>query len=200
MNNNLDIFVQISKKKLSSLEAMRTLMSCPYTDFVSELFLRTREYELGLDFLDICRNLLEEYIVDIPIEEAQNIEHHINFMELNFYDYLNQWQQYLDFFEYIFLEKRSKPYILTYCFNPNQNAQERFGRYLLSYKSNGLLVHQLYLHEDRRAIIKRKLTKQEFGKNVEHLKRHQKEQLSNEEYLKRIEEIKYFFACINKYK
>ncbi len=198
--DNMEAFSQINKKNLSPLEAMRILMSYPFNGFASQFFHYTREYESGLVFVDICRDLLNDYVADIPTEEAQQIERDITFMELSFYDYLNQWQQYLDYFEYIFLEKRSAPYIATYFPNPNQNAQERFGRYLLGHDNKGHRVHELYLQENRRVVIKRKLIKQEFGKNVEHLKRHQKEQLSNEEYLKRIKEMSYLFECMKKHK
>ncbi len=198
--DELSIFAQIDKKKLSPLQAMRLLMSYPYTNFVSQFFARTREYETGLDFVDICRDLLEKHTDDIPVIEAQRIEKDITFLELSFYDALNLWQKYLNFFEYIFLEKRTPSYIATYFPDPKQNAQERFGRYLLGHDNEGLKVHKLYLCEDRRAIIKRKLIKQEFGKNVEHLKRHQKDQLSNEEYLKRIQEMHNLFEWMKKYK
>ena len=197
---NMESFSQINKKNLSPLEAMRILMSYPFNGFTSEFFHNTREYESGLVFVDICRDLLNDYAADIPTDEAQQIECAITFMELSFYDYLNQWQQYLDFFEHIFLEKRSAPFIATYCLNPNQNAQERFGRYLLGHDNKRYKVHKLYLQEDRRAVIKRKLIKQEFGKNVEHLKRHQKDQLSNEEYLQRVKEMNYLFECMKKQK
>lgn len=196
--DKLSIFTQINRKKLSPLQAMRLLMSYPYINFVSQFFSRTREYELGLDFVDICRDLLDKYAADIPLTEAQRIEKDITFLELSFYDALNLWQKYLDFFEYIFLEKRTPSYIVTYAPNPSQNARERFGRYLLGHDNKGLQVHELYLCEHRRAIIKRKLIKQEFGKNVEHLKRHQKEQLSNEEYLKRLQEMQNLFEWMKK--
>lgn len=196
----MDLFSQFNKKKLSPLEIMRTLMSYPYVNFIAQAFHRIREYDLGLDFVDICRDLLCKYVSDIPVEEAQRIESDITFMELSFYDFLNQWQQYLDFFEYVFLKKRTASYITTYCPDPKQNAQERFGRYLLDQDNKTLKVHKLYLLDNRRAIIKRKLVKQEFGKNVEHLKRHQKEQLSNEEYLKRTEEMKCLFEYMRKSK
>nr|WP_300838933.1 hypothetical protein [uncultured Acetatifactor sp.] len=197
--DELSIFTQIDRKKLSPLQAMRLLMSYPYINFVSQFFSRTREYETGLAFVDTCRHLLDKYAADIPVIEAQRIEKDITFMELSFYDALNLWQRYLDFFEHIFLEKRTQPYIAAYFPNPKENAEERFGRYLLGRDSKGLQVHKLYLHEHRRAIIKRKLVRQEFGKNVEHLKRHQKEQLSDEEYLKRVQEMKNLFEWMKKY-
>lgn len=196
--DELSIFTQIDRKKSTPLQAMRLLMSYPFVNFVSQFFSRTREYELGLDFVDICRDLLDKHAADIPLIEAQRIEKDITFLELSFYDDLNLWQKYLDFFEYIFLKKRTPSYIATYAPNPSQNAQERFGRYLLYHDNEGLKVHELYLFERRRALIKRKLIKQEFGKNVEHLKRHQKEQLSNDEYLKRLQEMQNLFEWMKK--
>ncbi len=197
--DELITFTQIDRNKLSPLQTMRLLMSYPYINFVSQFFSRTREYELGLDFVDICRDLLDKYATDIPVVEAQRIEKDITFMELSFYDSLNLWQKYLDFFEYIFLKKRTPPYILTYVPNLTQNARDRFGRYLLYCDNEELHVHELYLCERRRTVIKRKLIRQEFEKNVEHLKVHQKEQLSNEEYLKRVQEMKNLFEWMKKY-
>ena len=180
--DNFDTFFTNESEKLSPSQAMRMLMSS---------FHYTREFEAGLTFVNTCRDLLNKPTTNIPFEEAQYIERDLTFMELSFYDYLNQWQQYLNFFEYIFFEKRSKPYIATYYRDPNQNPEERFGRYLFSYNCNKLQVHELYLCERQRAATERKLAKQKLGKNIEYLKRHQKEQLSNEEYVRRDKEMEH---------
>lgn len=107
------------------------------------------------------------------------------------------------------------------------SPDERFGRYLIRPSEMNLLppktsssalvgvqdmyelevsqsrkkrvfVHELYLHENRRAIIERKLCRKKAGKSVEHLKRHQKEQLSSEEQHKRFAEMERLFQWMKK--
>lgn len=182
---------------------MRTLFTYPYCNFIPQYFGRTREYDLGLLFVDQCRNLLTEYNDEIPPQEAKLIEHDVTFLELSLYDDLNRWQEYLNLFEQIFREKRTKEYISTY--NPSmsngQSDKERFGRYLIGHTPQGFaLVHNLYSCERRRAVIERKLHRQQEGKNVEHLKRHSKEKLLDEEQCRRYIEMNEFIHWMSKYR
>ena len=177
----------------SPAQALRILFSYPYVNLVPQLFSRTRDYVLELEFVDRCRDILTIYISEIPEKEALFIEHNLTFLELHCLDHLNRWQEYLELFERVFREKRTRNYISKYDARgkTKQALSERFGRYLFGYDLfDCALVHSLYRLEHRRAIIERKLIRLEEGKSVEHLKRHQQEQLSSEELDRRYEEIK----------
>lgn len=208
------------QKRLSPLQTLRLLFSYHYCNLVSQFYFRTREYEAGLLFVDRCRELLEQYSSEIPEGETQRIEHDVTFLELSLYDALNLWQEYLDLFEQIFREKRTKAYIAEYQVDTHlgQMPEERFGRYLMSFPpANSLsprtlselspvmqnsktrvFVHKLYLCEHRRAIIERKLHRQQEGKSVEHLKRHQKERLSSAEQEERFAEMGRLFEWMKR--
>lgn len=208
------------REHMSPLQILRMLFSYPYCNLISQFYLRTREYEAGLLFVDRSRDLLDQYGPEIPQEEFQQIERDISFLELSLYDALNLWQEYLDLFEQIFREKRNKAYLLEYVVDAfgGQSPEERFGRYLMSASENIVpsssafalsteaeeqgqqivFVHQCYLHDHRRAIIARKLRRQQEGKNVEHLKRHQKEKLSVKEQDERFAEMATLFEYMKK--
>lgn len=202
------------------VQILRILFSYPYCNLISQFYLRTREYETGLLFVDRSRDLLEQYSSEIPQEEFQQIERDVSFLELSLYDALNLWQDYLDLFEQIFQEKRTKAYFSEYVVDScgKQSPQERFGRYLMSalaeaLTSTGALaktdmigrnkprtvwVHRCYCLESRRLVIERKLHRQQEGKNVEHLKRHQKSQLSTAEQDARFAEMAQLFEYMKK--
>lgn len=167
------------------------MFSYPYVNLVPNVFSRMREYELGLDFVDRCRELLTLFADEIPKNEAVFIERDVTFLELAFLDGLNRWRDYLELFERYFLEKRTDSYIQTYSTGKgHQEDYNRFGRYLIGYNANGFaLVHSFYGIEHRRRIIEKKQIRLEEGKSVEHLKRHQKDRLSTEELDRRYKEL-----------
>lgn len=184
-----------------ALDALRLLFSYPYCNLVSEMFFRTRDYDEGFLLVGRCRDLLEIYMLDIPMEEFHRIESQVSFLELSLLDAQNRWQEYLDLFEVIFAEKRSPAYICHYQSGlwPNQTDIDRFGRYLLGYAPDGCaLVHNLYLHDDRRAVIERKQKRLQAGKTTEHLKRHQKEKLTDAEIEKRYGEVRELFLRLKR--
>lgn len=203
MDNNQDnsaslSVLSLSNTQLSPVQAMHILFSHPYCNFLSYFFIQTREIETGFFFVNRCKELLDEYSTEIPEEEVLHIEFHITSLELCLYDYSNQWQAYLDFFETIFQQKRTKPYILTYSIYSG-DAEKRFQRYLLGFDKKGLAnVHYLYLSERRRSVIERKLRRQQEGKNVNYFKRHQKEQLSEQEQTQKFKEMERLFKRIQK--
>ena len=181
---------------------MRFLFSYPYSNLLPQMISRTREFEDGLVFSKRCRELLEIYHFDLPCEEYHKIECDVTFLELSLLDDLNRWQEYLDYFEIIYAEKRSPAYISHYqsCLWPDQTDEERFGRYFLGYAPDGCaLVHNLYLHDDRRIVIERKFRRLQCGKSVEHLKRHHKAMLTSEEQKKRFQEMEKYFQRLKRY-
>ena len=186
----------------TALDAMRFLFSYPYSNLLPQMISRTREFEDGFVFSKRCRELLEIYHFDLPFEEYHKIECDVTFLELSLLDDLNRWQEYLDYFEIIYAEKRSPAYISHYqsCLWPDQTDEERFGRYFLGYAPDGCaLVHNLYLHDDRRSVIERKVKRLREGKSVEHLKRHQKAVLTSEEQKKRFLEMEKYFHRLKRY-
>jgi len=187
----------------SPSEIIRLLFSHPYVNFVPQLFDRTREFELGLEFIERCRVVLSLYYAEIPKDEAAFIECNLTLLELSFLDRLNRWAEYLDLFEKYFREKRTKAYILRYKTDKGlQSDVARFGRYLLHYDYYGCYaiasVHTFYLSERRRAIIERKQARFEQGKNVDYLKRHQKDRLSFEERERRYHDLMRLLRWIRK--
>lgn len=189
-----------TREKLTTdpLYALRTLYTPEYNSLIGQFFMRTREFELGLAFVARTRELLIIYRSELSFSEYDEIEMMTYFDELAFLDRLNRWHEYLCLFEEMFANKRTPAFLSRYSHvgigDPWASDEERFGRYLLQNSADELVVHSLYLCEDRRKIIERKLIRKETGKSVEHLKRHQREQLPEGEWERRFVELIEWFS------
>ncbi len=158
-----------------NLKALRALFSYPLNEWVSRYFLWTRNMEAQLGFVDYCRQIVDYYRNDLSNEEYEQFDQELILYELTAYDYLNRWQEYIDLFE---MTRAGKDYTSTYMLYRNDPV---FNSYVLHRDEHYQYVHFLYLSDSRYRTICRKLQREIAGKSVEHLKRHQRERLSNEE-------------------
>ncbi|MCL2084470.1 MAG: hypothetical protein FWH06_04330, partial [Oscillospiraceae bacterium] len=107
------------------------------------------------------------------------------------YDRLNMWGEYLYLFETSLREKR---HIRTYGAERDDPV---FNSYVLGQDSRFKYVHFLYICDWRYKIIQRKYERSGAGKSVEHLKRHQQDQLEEAELNSRYMELKRLFESIS---
>ena len=136
------------------LPGLRLLLSYPLCNWVVEFFLRSREYEKGLEFISYAYAVMGVNIDNIPEQEYTRWEKQLTRMTLTLLDYMNSWEAYIDYYDQ---SLASKPYI--------QASKQRY------------------------EIIRRKLARQAAGKSVEHLKRHGRAMLTEEELNNRYAEI-----------
>lgn len=175
-------------------ELMRLLFSYPYCNLIPQYFERTRDFENGLRFVECCSALLLSSGGAIPEREAAGIRGQLCALEFSMLDHLNRWEEYLSRFEELLVREE------LLCTYAPSCAPDRFGRYLLGRDAGGaLLVHQLYLQEPRRRLVERKLARRAAGKQVEHLKRHQRERLAPDELSDRYEELEHLFSWMKRY-
>ncbi len=164
------------------------LLSYPMINFINQFFSRTRNYWLCLNFVDICREIIEHYksigyVSSKRYEELDRIQ--IGY-ELNSYDHLNLWDLYIQMYE----ELKNKKYINKYpVTNQYLSENQDFLKNVLYKDDQFFYVHFLYTYKKRYEIICRKQQKLDAGKNVKHLMRHQQEQLSEQELNDRYNEM-----------
>ncbi|MDK2801584.1 MAG: hypothetical protein PWQ70_3203 [Clostridiales bacterium] len=178
------------KKYIDPLIALKELLSYPLCNFVHEFFTYTRNYESGLDFADYCYSILEINKDKLTDKEFEQFDKLLITLRLSMLDYLNRWGEYISYYENIL---STKNYLLTY--DKSRNDPD-FNKYVVYEDERYKYVHFLYAVSHRYEIIKRKFNKWLNGKNVEHLKRHQQDRLSDTELQERIESI---FARLDMY-
>lgn len=160
----------------NSLDIMRFLLSTSYIGFVSQVFVRTREYEAGLYFADICYSVIEQNTGEVTAEDFKEWDQFLIGLKLCMYDYLNDWSSYLSFHE----SMRTRNY--TYTVGQPQNFRDLFGDDLVGRDKYGnCIIKFLSDRGERYKLIKRKHQKLLKGKPLGNMLRHQKEQLPREE-------------------
>jgi hypothetical protein len=75
---------------------LRELLSYPKINFVSQYFVRVRDYEAGLDFVDFCYDVMCQHSHEIAKDEAVFWDRYLTGLRLALYDYLNLWPEYID--------------------------------------------------------------------------------------------------------
>ena len=171
------------KKYQDPFTTVKMILSYPLWDYVSEFFTYIRNYEDGLDFVDYCYNVLEINRDKLTDKEFEHFDRTLIGLKLSMLDYLNRWGEYISYYENLLSENN---YLLTYAKSRND---AEFNKYVVYEDNSYKYVHFLYVGSYRYKIIKRKFTKWLQGKNVEHLKRHQQDRLSENEIQERLDSI-----------
>lgn len=201
LNSFKSLFLSsIKNKHPSQIEALRILVGTSLWYIIHDYFISTREFEQGLEFEQICNNIMVTHENEVANEEKTDWKIKLIGFRLEMLDRLNHWEDYVSCFE-SYLD--SKLYVVKYAKSitgpalANEPLPEtflsgvkrddaRFGSYLVSEDERVKYVNFLYLHNRRYETIKRKVDRLRKGKSVEHLKRYQSNALSDEEYNERI--------------
>jgi hypothetical protein len=139
--------------------------------FIVDYFKQVREFENGLVTADEALRIIE---AADGISETERVYWTQEFilMRLIMLDYINSWKEYVTYFESRLAVKKDSVY--PWPFQPADMVPEI---YIMFIDEAGAHVHFLWLADARYRIIKRKFEKFIHGKNVEHLKRHQRDRL-----------------------
>jgi len=183
---DLILFNGVNKK--TRFEAVLAVLDSSLFVLFDELFTRGRYFDLGAEFVEICMQEVNGHRYEIESWRYERFLAKLYRLKLKMLDYKNEWGKYLSFTQWV-LENFKAPYSLNlvYPIEP---------RYV--YEDNGeKYVHFLYQDTPRYEIIRKKLEKQLAGKNVEHLKRHQQSELTDEYIASRMDSIVKFFAIAN---
>lgn len=191
--NQIDNYCKVMKVSSDDIaEHLRKVLQPPFSGWVKQYFVRTRNYELGLSFVGICRMLISICSTVFEQKEYINFDITLTYLHLDMLDYSNQWYQYVEEFEN---SRESKPYSIAYAKDSRKqigsadDAGDAFYSYVLGESELSYKVHFLYLCSHRYAIIKRKIDRYKAGKSTDYLMRHQQDKLSDAEFEQRLWEL-----------
>ncbi len=180
MNGNLTGYIA---QQNDPLPGLRLLLSYPLSNWTAEYFLRSREYDRGLEFVDFARAVLARNAGRIPALESEVYDRKLITMNLVLLDYLNRWNSYIEYFDQALT---SKPYFIQYKKELQPAVNEK---YIIAADIRFVRVHFLYPLDQRYSITCRKIVRRDAGKSVEHLKRHSRSMLPWEEVDRRYAQI-----------
>lgn len=182
-NNELIIGLFSCPKELNELKFIQELMSM--YGFFNQLVSATREYERCLDFTNWALSVLQSRKNELTLNEYEILDKSLIVMKLDMLDYTNQWRKYLDFFKEM---RQSRHYL--HQWNQWYDGQ-RFDEFVVKSDGKRYWVHFLYRRAERESTILRKYERQIAGKSTEHLKRHPKSNLTDDEIVERYTHIRH---------
>lgn len=144
-----------------------------------------REYQLGLEMAEGSLQLLDGNRKLLTEKEYADWTRQLMLMRLEMLDRLNEWAEYIEYFEGLSALHDDR-YISLGYFAGNESEVHR--PYIMRREKEGFYVHFLYFADYRYQIICRKYARQQQGRPVEHQKRHQRDRLTDEELIRRADE------------
>lgn len=185
MENNISNYSS-SHSKDSKFELIVSVLDSNLMLLFNEIFKKTRRYELGIDFYNVCQKELNSNKDKIEAWKYDLYQEDLIQLKLEMLDYLNEWDEYISFtneiLDTLFIECRFNFYI--------QDVNER---YIIKDNTGTQRIHFLCRFEKRYDIISRKVLRRNAGKTVKHLERHQQDRLSLEEIEHRYKIVVDFF-------
>lgn len=82
----------------ASLNAMAILLSYPMANFTSQYFIRTRDYDKGLQFVNKCQYIISTNKTSISCENLEKWELYLLTLKLALLDYSNDWEAYVELY------------------------------------------------------------------------------------------------------
>lgn len=165
------------------VKIIRAIFTTQINNYVVQYFQCTRNFDQGLDLIEWASNILDTYRNQFSNKEYEVIKRKLIYGKLHYLDYLNRWPEYIEYYEFILLDK---DYLLTYV---KSRDDFEFNKFVVKEDTNFKYVHFLYLSNHRYKIIKKKFHKWIKGNNTEYLNRHQKDKLTDEEINQRTIDI-----------
>lgn len=188
-NNALsEIIIRHKDNRLpaSSLDLVLSVLETPLSILFQDVFIRTRYFDLGLVFYDICQGELIPHKDQFEDWQFARHQRYLVTLKLKMLDYLNLWDEYLTF-THLALETMQYPYILNVTrpvdpiyFYIDEDGEQQ--------------IHFLYQQGIRYQQINRKVARRNAGKNTDHLLRHQQDELTDAEIERRYKVVVDFFS------
>lgn len=182
LENDYSISHYLSHHK-DPFPVMKALLSYPLWNWTSQYFLYTREYEKGLDFIEHAYSIIYANGHRVSPSEYEKWDSKLIIKKLVLLDYMNSWDEYIEYFDEVF---DTKKYSITYSNTVKENIQDK---YIISEDEQYLYVHFLWSMNERYTIFCRKSNRQKAGKKTDHLRRHHKYMLPEDEVKRRFEAI-----------
>ena len=121
MENNISNYSS-SHSKDSKFELIVSVLDSNLMLLFNEIFKKTRRYELGIDFYNVCQKELNSNKDKIEAWKYDLYQEDLIQLKLEMLDYLNEWDEYISFtneiLDTLFIECRFNFYI--------QDVNERY--------------------------------------------------------------------------
>ena len=166
--------------EVPSLEKYKKIMGYPYWNYSTNSIFYLKEFEIGLQGAQFLFNITEHYKGQLTEKEYKQNKYMLWYFQLKLLDKLDRWEEFIEAF--------NKLIHMPEIVHPHSN------RHITT-----------DLHWQKRiGIIQRKIESQNSGKSVKHLRHKQLNEISDEEYNRRIEVLKFWMQhgqdIIEKYK
>lgn len=166
--------------EVPSLEKYQKIMGYPYWNYSTNSILYLKEFEIGLQGVQFLLNLTAHYKDQLTESEYKKNMYMLWYFHLKLLDKFDHWEEFIETFNKLgdvpeIVHPHGKRHITTDLY-----WQKRIG------------------------IIQRKIERHKKGKSVKNLRHKQLNEISNEEYRRRIEVLKFWMQhgqdIIEKYK
>lgn len=156
--------------KIPSIEKYKKIMGYPFWNYSINSIFYLKEFEVGLQGAHFLFDLTEHYKDQLTEKEYKRNRYLLWYFYLNLLDKLDRWEEFIETFDKL----KNMPEIV----HPHQNDH---------------ITTDLHWKK-RLGIIQRKIDRQKEGKSVKHLRHKQLDEITDEEYQRRIEVLKFWMA------
>lgn len=188
--NQIDKYCKIMNVSPTDIaEHIKKILSPPLSGWIRKYFIRTRNYDLGLSFVGICRMLIAMCPTSFSHSEYADIDVTLTYMHLDMLDLSNQWYEYVREFDDC---RKNKLYALAYAKDSKRlivtekEGDDDFFAYVIGESEITYKVHFLYICSYQYAVIKRKIERYESGRPIGGLLKHQQDVLTDDELERRL--------------
>lgn len=116
--NQVDTYCKIMNVPQADIaEHIKKILSPPLSGWIKNYFIRTRNFELGICFVGICRMLISTCPTAFSQAEYVDYDITLSFIYLEMLDRSNKWYEYVQAFDDY---RENKPYSLHYAKSPSK--------------------------------------------------------------------------------
>ncbi|MCC5848187.1 MAG: hypothetical protein JJU29_08840 [Verrucomicrobia bacterium] len=157
----------------------RELVSYPTWNYLTQVIRTARAYDEGLSAGIHLLNMNEEYKENLTQEEYDNHLRLLYHLCLDMLDKLDRWQDFLDTFSQVWLDKR----FVYRCHKKQLDGEfgELMAKGVVSETPHYVYLHEFWPHVFRKEVIERKIKRQAKGCKMGNMYHHTKDDLTPEE-------------------
>lgn len=161
--------------KPPTLEEYRKIMEALYWNFLCRTIFELREFEVGFQAAEFLLELTDRYRSELTEKQYEIYRYILWYFYLRLLDKTDQWEELISTLEKL-----------------KQDPSIRLPIEYYPYRRSPHITDHLYW-QNRRKIVQKKIDRQKQGKSVKHLIHGRSDEISDDEYQRRIESIKYWF-------
>jgi hypothetical protein len=198
--------------KTPTIEKYRKIMGGRYWNYTQRTILYLREYDAGLQGVAYLLHLTDRYKNGLTEKEIKTNRFKLWSFYLNLLDKLDRWEEYIETVEKFKQDPEGKEFLseAVPVLTPEGRkayiaASDRAAWYHAVYaiRKKGDPSAQTWIVShivERQRIIQKRIDRQKDAKSVKHLMHKRPDEITDEEYRRRIEVLKFWFEYPQKWK